>query len=340
MKKTFFKVLAMTVSLLLLFSLLTGCDEQDKQNAVGIRGEAGKDGADGKSAYEIAVANGYQGSESEWLESLVGEKGATGDKGADGKNGTNGDTPYIKNGNWWIGDTDTGIKAEGINGAAGEKGEKGDAGLNGTDGKDGVDGKDGIDGKDGVNGKDGIDGKDGTDGVSVTGAYVDEDLHLWIVLSDGTKIDAGYVGVTTTEPTPEEPEITEPTILVSDASAKAGATVEITIALKNNPGLSSMKLKVAFDDSVLTLDSVNYNSAIGGMSQQPQTKNNPTTLNWFNGAANSTGDFVYATLTFSISDTAVAGNYNITITYEAEDVYNIDYENVTFDIINGTITVS
>ena len=72
MKKTFFKVLAMTVSLLLLFSLLTGCDEQDKQNAVGIRGEAGKDGADGKSAYEIAVANGYQGIFSSLQSTLIG----------------------------------------------------------------------------------------------------------------------------------------------------------------------------------------------------------------------------------------------------------------------------
>lgn len=33
----------------------------------------------GKSAYEIAVENGYKGSETEWLESLQGEKGDKGD---------------------------------------------------------------------------------------------------------------------------------------------------------------------------------------------------------------------------------------------------------------------
>ena len=32
-------------------------------------------------------------------------------------------------------------------------------------------------------------------------AYVDENLHLWLVLSDGSKIDAGYVGVKVTPPT-------------------------------------------------------------------------------------------------------------------------------------------
>jgi hypothetical protein len=41
----------------------------------------------GKSAYETAVENGFEGSEAEWLESL---KGTDGKDGEDGKNGTNG----------------------------------------------------------------------------------------------------------------------------------------------------------------------------------------------------------------------------------------------------------
>ena len=35
----------------------------------------GKDGKDGKSAYEIAVKNGFEGTEAEWLKSLHGDKG-------------------------------------------------------------------------------------------------------------------------------------------------------------------------------------------------------------------------------------------------------------------------
>ena len=41
----------------------------------------------GKSAYEVAVKNGFTGTEAEWLESLKGEKGDTGAKGKDGKDG-------------------------------------------------------------------------------------------------------------------------------------------------------------------------------------------------------------------------------------------------------------
>ena len=52
------------------------------------------DGKDGKSAYQIAVDNGYEGTEQEWLESLHGI------------------TPHIgDNGHWYIGDTDTGVAA-------------------------------------------------------------------------------------------------------------------------------------------------------------------------------------------------------------------------------------
>ena len=36
----------------------------------------GDPGKDGKSAYRVAVDNGFEGSESEWLESLKGEPGS------------------------------------------------------------------------------------------------------------------------------------------------------------------------------------------------------------------------------------------------------------------------
>lgn len=66
---------------------------------------------------------------------INGKDGADGKNGADGKDGANGadgQTPHIgENGNWFIGETDTGVKAAGQDGAAG------------ADGKDGQDGQDG-----------------------------------------------------------------------------------------------------------------------------------------------------------------------------------------------------
>lgn len=61
--------------------------------------------------------------------------------------GADGQTPYIGgNGNWWIGEEDTGVKAagedgqQGEQGPQGEKGDKGDTGATGPQGPAGVDG--------------------------------------------------------------------------------------------------------------------------------------------------------------------------------------------------------
>lgn len=63
----------------------------------------------GKNPYDIAVLNGFEGSEQDWLDSLVGPKGDTGDKGDKGDIGEQG--------------------PQGEQGLPGEKGEKGDPGT-------------------------------------------------------------------------------------------------------------------------------------------------------------------------------------------------------------------
>jgi len=77
----------------------------------------GSGGADGKSAYEVAVDNGFEGDEEAWLASLVGPRGIQGVAGTDGTNG-----------------------ADGAQGPAGTDGEQGPPGTAGTDGTDGADG--------------------------------------------------------------------------------------------------------------------------------------------------------------------------------------------------------
>lgn len=52
--------------------------------------QAGVDGKDGLSAYELAKENGFVGTLAEWLESLKGADGLPGKNGIDGKNGTDG----------------------------------------------------------------------------------------------------------------------------------------------------------------------------------------------------------------------------------------------------------
>lgn len=109
----------------------------------GIDGKDGTDGTDGKSAYEIAVEEGFTGTEEEWLASLKGEQGIPGqdgEQGVPGQNGQDGAPGIGLDYNWE--NTSLGIKREDEStydyvDLKGEKGEQGIPGENGADGADG-----------------------------------------------------------------------------------------------------------------------------------------------------------------------------------------------------------
>ena len=74
-----------------------------------------------------------------------------------GAAGADGVTPTIgENGNWYLGETDTGKPSRGAKGDKGDKGEKGDTGEQGIQGIQGEKGDTGVPGKDGKDGKNGI----------------------------------------------------------------------------------------------------------------------------------------------------------------------------------------
>lgn len=91
--------------------------------------------SNGLSAYEVAKANGFIGTEKAWLASLTGPKGEKGDRGEVGPQGPQGARGEKG---------DRGDKGEtgatGPVGPAGEKGEKGDRGEVGPQGPKGEDG--------------------------------------------------------------------------------------------------------------------------------------------------------------------------------------------------------
>ncbi len=130
-----------------------------------LEGTAGEPGADGASAYDVAVANGFVGTEAEWLESLVGPQGDPGPAGAEGPQGPQGiqgvagpagadgaQGPQGVQGP--KGDTgDTG--PQGPQGVAGPKGDTGDTGPAGPQGPQGIQGETGPQGPAGADGADG-----------------------------------------------------------------------------------------------------------------------------------------------------------------------------------------
>ena len=116
----------------------------------GPAGTNGTNGTNGSSAYQIAVAGGYVGTEAQWLASLVGPQGpagatgATGPAGADGTNGTNGTNGssayqiavaggYVGTEAQWL------ASLVGPQGPAGAAGAQGPIGLTGPAGANGSD---------------------------------------------------------------------------------------------------------------------------------------------------------------------------------------------------------
>lgn len=111
-------------------------------------GSDGADGADGSSAYQVAVANGFVGTEAQWLASLVGAKGDKGDRGdigltgnagtpgtngSDGNDGQDGASAYeVAVANGFVGDQAAWLLS--LKGAKGDTGSTGNTGPAGADG--------------------------------------------------------------------------------------------------------------------------------------------------------------------------------------------------------------
>ena len=158
--------------------------------------------------------------------------------GSDGKDGI---TPTIgKNGNWYLGSTDTGKPSRGADGTPGATGAPGKDGVPGADGKDGITptigkngnwylgstdtgkpsrGAGGTPGAAGASGKDGSPGADGKDGITPA---IGENGNWYLGNTDTGKPSRGENGAV--------PDIQIGTVTTlpagSDATASMGGTAE------------------------------------------------------------------------------------------------------------------
>ena len=200
--------------------VITIVDADGETSATLHHGANGEKGTDGKSAYQIAVEQGYQGSESDWLSSLKGdkgEKGNTGAKGNPGQDGAEGKSAYaiaVEHGyeasedEWLLslkgekGDTgergekgDTGLQGE--RGEKGETGQQGEQGPKGEKGDPGNRGLQGVPGEKGEKGDAGVAGKDGfspianvmKDGSVITITITDKNGTTTVTLTEGAAVD-------------------------------------------------------------------------------------------------------------------------------------------------------
>lgn len=150
----------------------------------GLNGVNGKNGTNGLSAYQVAVANGFVGTEQSWLDTI---KGAKGEAGIDGFNGW---SPVIATASRGV---DVVLQLLDWTGGTGAKpsiiGYLSTTGIvsniaNATN----VRGLQGVQGVKGVKGDTGATGADGVDGKTVSSIVFNPDLSITVVYSDTSTV--------------------------------------------------------------------------------------------------------------------------------------------------------
>ena len=131
-------------------------------------------------------------------------------------------------------------------------------------------------------------------------------------------------------------------IKVSDVKVNPGDTVSVTISLENNPGITGARIFVDYNSDVLTLKNVENGNVFAGTAPvlSPSFDVVPYQLQWSIGVKDMTDDGVLATMIFDVNENAEDGKYDISLTYDQEDIFNTKFENVHFDVSNGTVEIS
>ncbi|MBE6981907.1 MAG: hypothetical protein E7437_06275 [Ruminococcaceae bacterium] len=135
--------------------------------------------------------------------------------------------------------------------------------------------------------------------------------------------------------------ITGPAFVLSNVETFAGATeVEVTVTLKNNPGILGAVFQISYDGSGLKLNAARSDVSAEGVSfTKPTVFKNPSTFVWDAQDMTWTEDGVILTLFFSIPSTAADGDYNIKLTYDPGDVFDGNGDSIDLAVIDAVVKV-
>lgn len=129
-------------------------------------------------------------------------------------------------------------------------------------------------------------------------------------------------------------------VSVGTEQAKAGESVTIPVSIERNIGVESLSLVIEYDESVLTLLSVEDAFLMGG-AMHTERYTSPYQLTWENDMTGyyCADDGILVNLTYQISEKAVAGEYPIYIRCPRDGIHNRYGQNETFDVEYGAVIV-
>ncbi len=133
----------------------------------------------------------------------------------------------------------------------------------------------------------------------------------------------------------------EGSIVIANAEAAPGESVTVSVRLAENPGVTVMRLSVAYDPA-LTLTAVEDKGLLGEHIHSDNPGGNPYTLYWNNNTLteNITATGVLAELRFTVPAATPAGTYPVTVAWGAFDICNAELDEVPFRAESGSVTVT
>ncbi len=152
-------------------------------------------------------------------------------------------------------------------------------------------------------------------------------LALMLVLS----VSLSTVSAGTTSTTPK--------FIVTSVQGEIGETVDVEISLENNPGITALQMNVGYSSDDLELISIEDEGLFNDSLSHSKLTKNPLIVSWYSSSSSDEAeDGCFATLKFKILDNA--SDSEVVITYSEDNIFDSSFNNIKFDVVNGTVKVN
>lgn len=131
---------------------------------------------------------------------------------------------------------------------------------------------------------------------------------------------------------------TVPSFSLSTVEGSYGDTVCVNLDVTDNPGITALQIQIGYSAEDVELISVEDKKLFGDAISFGKKDVNPFTISWFSSASrNMYNNGTLAVLRFRIRNDAE--NSNLNLSYDQENVFNIDLTSSPFYTIDGKVIV-
>ena len=131
----------------------------------------------------------------------------------------------------------------------------------------------------------------------------------------------------------------EPAFELSEVTGDPGDEVSVSLNVLSNPGITALSVQIAFSADDLELVSISNAGLFEDKISSSKITSNPITISWYaSDSGDKTDSGELAVITFRIKEGAKSST--LTLSYDEDNVFDSNYDNVYFKTSNGCVKVS